>query len=56
MVGYTEEGRLVTCMELYYSVSLGVGLIQIRAPPTNIKRFVLDLSEWIARSGKCTIV
>ena len=26
MVGYTEEGRLVTCMELYYSISLEVGL------------------------------
>jgi len=51
MVGYTDEGRLVTCMELYYSSSLNVGAIQIRAPPTNIKSFIADFSSWFAQSG-----
>ena len=52
MVGYTDEGRLVTCMELYYSEPLKCGAVQIRAPPTNIKGFVADFAAWFANSGK----
>ena len=51
MVGYVENDRLVTCMELYYSESLKVGVIQIRAPPIKAEKFVNDLLEWFKSSG-----
>ena len=51
MVGYVENERLVTCMELYYSESLKVGVIQIRAPPIKTEKFVRDLLEWFNSSG-----
>ena len=52
MVGFTDDGRLVTCMELYYSEVYNCGVVQIRAPPTNIKNFVSDFVSWFAQSGK----
>ena len=51
MVGYVENDRLVTCMELYYSEPLKVGVIQIRAPPIKAEKFVQDLLEWFKSSG-----
>ena len=56
MVGYTDEGRLVTCMELYYSEQLKCGAVQIRAPPTSIKTFVSDFAAWFANSGKLILL
>ena len=51
MVGYVENDRLVTCMELFYSEPLKVGVIQIRAPPIKAEKFVNDLLEWFKSSG-----
>ena len=53
MVGYLESGRLVTCMELYYSQTYEVGVIQIRAPPIKIQTFVNDFITWFKGSGTC---
>ena len=51
MVGYLEEGRLVTCMELYYSDELELGIIQIRAPPIKINSFTIAFADWFKQSG-----
>ena len=51
MVGYLEDGRLVTCMELYYSENLEIGVIQIRAPPLKIQSFVQAFTLWFNDSG-----
>merc|ERR1712062_394944 len=56
MVGYLEDGRLVTCMELYYSENLEIGVIQIRAPPLKIQSFVQAFTLWFNNSGFSEIV
>lgn len=56
MAGFVDDGRLVTCMELFYSEELKVGLIQIRAPPLKTEKFVTDFLHWFQSSGFAHIV
>ena len=51
MVGRVESGRVVTCMELFYSPSSEIGLVQLRAPPLSNSRFCADFIAWFNTSG-----
>ena len=56
MVGFVDDGRLVTCMELYHSNVLNVGVIQLRAPPLRNEAFVKDFLDWFSSSGRSGLI
>lgn len=51
MVGIVVDGRTVTCMELFWSSSLKLGIVQLRAPPFNRDTFCDVFHSWFETSG-----
>ncbi|CAG5096024.1 Oidioi.mRNA.OKI2018_I69.XSR.g14444.t1.cds [Oikopleura dioica] len=51
MVGRVENGRVVTCMELFFSPTTEIGLVQLRAPPLSNSSFCAEFIPWFRASG-----